>query len=190
MASSSELPSPILSLQKSIVRQYHASDAASLSQAANSKAVAAFLRNHFPQPYTLSDAEGWISINQTSPLRNWAIICPTSGRTMGSIGVIPGKDVYSAGFELGYFLGEEFWGRGIMSELVPAFVKWVFGGMGEEKVRVERLWAGVFSENKASQGVLRKSGFQFEGRLRNAVIKDGVLMDEMVYSIIKNDLLK
>lgn len=106
---------------------------------------------------------------------------------MGGIGLVSGKDVYSQGYELGYWLGEEFWGRKIMSELVPAFVKRVFDGMGDE-VEVERLWAGVFSQSKASQGLLEKSGFQLEGRLRRAVIKNGELMDELVYSIIRHDL--
>ncbi|KAF9880113.1 gcn5-related n-acetyltransferase [Colletotrichum karsti] len=189
MASPPELPKPILILDKSIVRPYHPSDAQSLSQAADSKTVAKYLRNTFPQPYTVAAAESWISINQTPPIRNWAIVCPTSGRAMGSIGLVPGKDVYSRGYELGYWLGEEFWGRKIMTELVPAFAGWVLAGMGDEHVEVDRLWAGVFSENKASQGLLEKSGFQLEGCLRKAVVKDGVLMDELIYSIIRADLV-
>ncbi|KAF4835128.1 putative N-acetyltransferase YoaA [Colletotrichum tropicale] len=188
MASPSNLPTPILTLSKSILRTYHPSDAPSVAKAANSKAVVIHLRNQFPHPYTLADAESWISMNQTPPYRSWVIICPTSGRAMGSIGIIPGKDVYLRGYELGYWLGEEFWGQKIMSELVPAFVKWMFDGMGEEKAEVERLWAGVFSENKASQALLQKSGFQLEGRLRKAVFKNGVLMDEMVYAIVRDDL--
>ncbi|KZL63802.1 gcn5-related n-acetyltransferase [Colletotrichum incanum] len=188
MAASQDLPAPILTLQKSVIRPYHPADAASLAQAANSRAVAAFLRNYFPHPYTLAEAESWISLNQTPPLHNWVIACPTSGAVMGSIGVVPGKDVYSKGYELGYWLGEKYWGRGIMGELVPAFVRWVFDGMGGGAEEVERVWAGVFSENAASQRLLEKSSFVFEGRLRRAVEKDGVFMDELVYSIIRADM--
>ncbi|KAF6790699.1 gcn5-related n-acetyltransferase [Colletotrichum sojae] len=187
MASPSNIPTPILTLQKSVVRPYHPSDAPSLAQAANSKAVARFLRNTFPQPYTLAAAEGWIAMNQSPPIRNWLITCPATGRAMGSIGLVPGKDVYVRSFELGYWIGEEFWGRGVMGELVPAFAAWVLDGLGEEKLEVERLWAGVFSENGASQRVLEKSGFQLEGRMRRAVVKDGVVMDDVIYSIVKGD---
>lgn len=187
MASSTDLPAPILTLQNSIVRPYHPSDAASLAEAANSKAVAAFLRNSFPHPYTLADSESWIKMNQAAPIRNWAIVSP-SGTPVGSIGLVPGKDVYAQTYELGYWLGEQSWGQKIMSEVVPALARWVFDGMGDEKVHVERLWAGVFSENLASQKLLEKSGFVLEGRLRRAVLKDGVLMDEMVYSILRDDL--
>ncbi|GKT85875.1 GCN5-related N-acetyltransferase [Colletotrichum tofieldiae] len=67
MAASQDLPAPILTLKKGVIRPYHSADAASLAQAANSKAVAAFLRNYFPHPYTLADAESWISLNQTPP---------------------------------------------------------------------------------------------------------------------------
>ncbi|OLN81074.1 putative N-acetyltransferase YoaA [Colletotrichum chlorophyti] len=190
MSSSTELPTPILTLQKSIVRPYHPSDAPSLAEAANSKAVAKYLRNYFPHPYTLSDAESWIAMNQAAPFRNWVIISPVSGKAMGSIGVVPGRDVYSRGWELGYWLGEEFWGQRVMSELLLAFVDWVFAGMGEEKAEVERLWAGVFSENEASQRLLVKSGFVLEGRLRRAVLKDGVYMDDVMFSIVRTDLPK
>ncbi|TIC98784.1 putative N-acetyltransferase YoaA [Colletotrichum higginsianum] len=198
MASTQNLPAPILALQKSIVRPYHPADAPSISKAADSKAVSAFLRDSFPRPYTLSDAESWISLNQAPPIRNWAIACPATGAVMGSIGLVPGRDVYSRGYELGYWLGEEFWGRGVMAELVPAFARWVLDGMGgagengeeeeKKKEEVERLWAGVFSENAASRRLLEKSGFVFEGRLRRAVVRDGVVMDELVYSLIRADL--
>ncbi|KAK2028358.1 acetyltransferase [Colletotrichum zoysiae] len=185
MASERDLPAPILTLEKCLVRPYHPSDAASLSRNANSKTVAAYMRNRFPHPYTLADADAWIAMNRAAPVLNWAIVCPASGAAVGGIGLVPGQDVYSRGYELGYWVGEEFWGRGVMGELVPAFVSWVFsGGVGGG---VERVWAGVFSENAASRRVLEKSGFVFEGRLRRAVVKNGVCMDELVYSIIRAD---
>ncbi|KAJ0160644.1 putative N-acetyltransferase YoaA [Colletotrichum tanaceti] len=195
MASTQNLPVPILTLHRSIVRPYRPADAPSISRAADSAAVSAFLRDAFPRPYTLADAESWIALNQTPPIRNWAIACPASGAVMGSIGLVPGRDVYSRGYELGYWLGEAFWGRGVMAELVPAFARWVFDGMGgageseeDGKEVVERLWAGVFSENAASRKLLEKSGFVCEGRLRRAVVRDGVVMDELVYSLIRADL--
>ncbi|EFQ33911.1 acetyltransferase [Colletotrichum graminicola] len=188
MAPSQDLPAPILTLEKCLVRPYYLSDAPALARAADSKTVVTYLRNRFPHPYTLADSEGWIAMNQTPPIFNWAIVCPTSGTAMGSIGLIPGEDVYSSSYELGYWIGEEFWGRGVMSELVPAFVSWVFSGMSVGSGGVERVWAGVFSENAASQRVLEKSGFVFEGRLRRAIMKKGVCMDELRYSVVRTDL--
>ncbi|KAK1984680.1 acetyltransferase [Colletotrichum cereale] len=194
MASSSQdLPAPTLTLQKCLVRPWHPADAPSLARGADSRAVAAFLRDRFPHPYTLADADGWIAMNLAPPLLNWAIVCPTSGAVMGGIGLVPGQDVYSAGCELGYWIGEAFWGRGVMSELVPAFVRWVLAGGAGAGVGsggggvVERVWASVFAENAASRRVLEKSGFVFEGRLRRAVVKNGVCMDELVYSAIRTD---
>ncbi|KAK2059602.1 acetyltransferase [Colletotrichum caudatum] len=188
MASEQGLPAPVLTLEKCLVRPYHPSDAASLSRNANSETVAAHMRNRFPHPYTLADADAWIAMNRAPPVLNWAIVCPASGAAVGSIGLVPGQDVYSRGYELGYWIGEEFWGRGVMGELVPAFVGWVFsGGVAAGGVEVERVWAGVFSENAASRRVLEKSGFVFEGRLRRAVVKGGVCMDELVYSVIRTD---
>ncbi|OHF03039.1 acetyltransferase [Colletotrichum orchidophilum] len=201
MASTQDLPAPILALTKATVRPYHPTDAAALAQAANSDAVARYLRYTFPRPYTLADAESWIALNSGaggSPVHNWVIACPASGRPMGSIGLVPGKDVYARGYELGYWLGEEFWGKGVMGEVVPAFVRWVFEGMGRgeeeesdrEGGRVERVWAGMFAVNKGSQRVLEKSGFVLEGRLRRAVVKEGIVMDELLYSFIREDLNK
>ncbi|KAK2002110.1 acetyltransferase [Colletotrichum falcatum] len=193
MAPSQDLPAPILTLQKCVVRPYHPGDAAALARAADSKAVVAHLRNHFPHPYTLAHSEAWIAANLTPPVLNWAVACPATGAAMGSVGLVPGRDVYSSSYELGYWIGEEYWGKGVMGELVPAFVRWVFAGMGAGAAAGgggggERVWASVMSENAASRRVLEKSGFVFEGRMRRAVVKNGVCMDELVYSVVRADL--
>jgi ribosomal-protein-alanine N-acetyltransferase len=84
--------------------------------------------------------------------------------------------------EIGYFLGEEYWGRGIMSEILPAVGDWAFGYFdGEEGL--ERLWASIFPVNGASERVVKKSGFVFEGRMRRAAW----VMDELIYSVIRED---
>ncbi|EXF83890.1 acetyltransferase [Colletotrichum fioriniae PJ7] len=199
MASTQTLPPAILTLPKATIRPYHKTDAAALSTAANSSSVSRYLRDSFPRPYTLADAESWIALNSSdggAPVYNWVIACPETGRPMGSIGLVPGKDVYARGYELGYWLGEGDWGKGVMGCVVPAFVRWVFEGMGggeedeDGRRRIERVWAGVFEANKGSQKVLEKSGFVFEGRARRAVVRDEVVMDELLYSVIRDDLKK
>jgi RimJ/RimL family protein N-acetyltransferase len=100
-----------------------------------------------------------------------------SGSAVGGIGFKPGEDVHRHTAEIGYWLGEEFWGKGIMSEVVPAFVNYCF-----EKFSLKRISAAAYSSNPASARVLEKAGFVFEGRLRKNVVKDGQILDSLLYA--------
>jgi RimJ/RimL family protein N-acetyltransferase len=101
---------------------------------------------------------------------------------MGGIGIKPGTDVFSHTAEIGYWLGEEYWGRGVMSEALPAFTLWVWRNRD-----VDRLWAGVYDGNMASQRLLDKAGYQYEGLMRGHVLKEGTLMDLHVYGMRRVD---
>lgn len=181
------VPDPILTLSKSIIRPLCTRDAASLAQAANNPNIARFMRNIFPQPYTLADAEWWIDrCSKSKPLYDYALVHPTTGFVMGGIGLKPGDDVQSRTAEVGYWLGEEHFGKGIMSEAVPAFVDWAFRQFDGPEGLV-RIWAGIFEANKASECVLKNAGFVFEGTLRKGLCKNGVLMDQLLYSVIRED---
>ena len=176
-------PSPILTLGKSHIRPCNLSDAPTLAQVANNPSIPQFLRNIFPSPYTLSDAESWILHCSTlNPLTQFAITEPTTDAIIGGIGLTQQEDVYSRSWELGYWLGEEFWGRGIMTEAARALVDWGF-----QNLVCERIFAGLFAENEASERVIKKVGFIYEGRLRRAVWKHGQNMDVLMYSIIRQD---
>jgi ribosomal-protein-alanine N-acetyltransferase len=185
----------VLTLQKAIVRRYSAGDALSLSQAANNPNVARNLRHAFPHPYTLSDAESWIAFctnPQHPPNYTFAIIHPPTGEVIGGIDIRPEKDVHCRSAELGYWIGEEYWGQGIMSEVVIAFVDSAFDGLkiqdkdGKE-LGLTRIWAHMFEINKASEAVAKKAGFVYEGRSRASVWKDGVVMDQLMYAITRED---
>jgi len=181
---SSSQNSPIVVLKKSIIRPYHRSDAEELTRIANNPAIVRFLRNRFPSPYTLDDANFWINFNaNASPVYKFCIAHPESNKIMGSIGLIPGEDVYCRSAELGYWLGEEYWGKGIITEAVKGFVAWTYANFPQ----MERLYAGIFEDNKASVKVVERAGFLFEGRLRKAVYKNGKHMDALVYSFIRED---
>lgn len=91
-------------------------------------------------------------------------------------------DVHCRNWELGYWLGEEFWGRGIMTEAARALVGWGF-----QNLICERIYVELFAENKASEQVIKKAGFTYEGRLRCAVWKYGRSMDVLMYSVIRQD---
>ena len=103
-----------------------------------------------------------------------------NGRAVGGMGIHPGKDVHSHTATLGYWLGEDFWGRGIMTDAVAAFIDFCF-----ENFPFRRVSAEVFANNPASARVLEKAGFAFEGRLKNNVVKDGELLDSMLYAKTK-----
>lgn len=176
-------PSPIIKLGKSHIRPCNLSDAPTLAQVANNPAIPQFLRNVFPSPYTLSDAESWIMHCSTlNPLTQFAITEPTTDAIIGGIGLTQQYDVYSRSWELGYWLGEEFWDRGIMTEAARALVDWGF-----QNLVCERIFAGLFAENEASERVIKKAGFTYEGRLRRAVWKYGRSMDVLMYSYIRQD---
>jgi RimJ/RimL family protein N-acetyltransferase len=96
---------------------------------------------------------------------------------VGGIGLRPGEDVHRHTAEFGYWLAEEFWGRGIMSQVVPAFVDYCF-----KEFSLNRLFAMPHSNNSASARVLEKAGFVLEGRLRNNVVKDGKILDSLLYA--------
>ncbi|KAF2429640.1 acetyltransferase [Tothia fuscella] len=189
-------PTAILVLTKSIIRPYAHGDAPSLAKSANNPNVAQYLRNMFPSPYTLADAEWWIehclSHPKNEPHENYALIHATSGDVMGGLSIKLGGDVYCRSAELGYWIGEEYWGKGVMVQAVSAFVDWVF-----ENVRVKdkesnehgllKVWAGTFGKNTGSEAVLKKIGMQFEGKLRGSVWKNGVVMDQLLYGMTWED---
>src|SRR5258707_14200094 len=102
------------------------------------------------------------------------------GVAVGGIGVHPGEDVHRHTATVGYWLGEEFWGRGIMTEAVPAVIDFCF-----ENFPLRRISAEVFANNPASARVLEKAGFAFEGCLKNDVLKDGKLLDSLLYARTK-----
>jgi RimJ/RimL family protein N-acetyltransferase len=145
------------------------------------------MRDRFPSPYALTDAENWLSTVSLSesPIDryNFAICDPYNNVAIGSIGLMPAKDVERVSMEIGYWIGEDYWGRGIATEALKAFTSWAF----ENKAEVQRLHAGIFDGNVPSSRVLFKSGYVHEATLRRAVIKHGVVLDVHVYAMIRED---
>lgn len=154
-------------------------DKESLVKHANDRNVWINLRDAFPFPYTHVDADEWLSTaTKQNPETQFAI--DVAGAAVGGIGIILKGDVYRQSAELGYWLGQKLWGHGIASACVGPFTKWVF-----ENFPLNRISACVFAWNSASARVLEKSGFALEGRLRQSVIKDGRVTDELVYALLK-----
>lgn len=161
------------------VRSYRADDAESLARYANNRNVSRNLRDAFPFPYTLADAHEWLEgAMRGSPESDFAVASPTE--VIGGIGLTFGSDVYRRSAEVGYWLGEPFWGRGIATAALQAITEYAFAQ--HDIVRVE---AAVYESNPASARVLEKAGYEFEGRLRKSVTKDGHTLDELMYARIR-----
>lgn len=163
------------------LREFEESDAPSIAQHANNRKVWAGVRDIFPHPYTLSNAKDFIEMaTEEQPVHIFAI--EIDGKAVGAIGFHPQEDVYRYSAEIGYWLAEPYWGKGYMSEIVQLFVKKVF-----ERSNVWRLYAGVYHTNIGSQRVLEKAGFTREGVLKKAVFKDGKVLDEVRYALLREE---
>jgi ribosomal-protein-alanine N-acetyltransferase len=152
-------------------------DASSIANYANNAAIADKLTDKFPNPYRLADAERWIQLI-TAPA-NQSIIrgIEIDGAICGGIGLHPQDDVWRKNAELGYWLGEPFWGRGVVTQAINQMVV-----LGFEDLPVDRIFARPFGSNRASQRVLEKAGFVLEARLTNTIYKNGRYEDELVYA--------
>jgi RimJ/RimL family protein N-acetyltransferase len=162
------------------VRDWRPGDQASLVRFANNRNVWRNLTHLFPHPYTAADADAWLALlaTKTSPT-HWAI--EVGGEAVGGIGISPGQGIYAKTAQFGYWLGEPYWGRGIMTGAVRATAERVFANFD-----VARLEAPVFEWNPASMRVLEKCGFAKEGLLRKSIYKDGELIDAVLYARLRS----
>lgn len=166
-----------MELKRCTIRDWRLDDAESLAKHANNRRVWLTLRDRFPHPYTIEDARSFLE-RATNAKESERVFCiDIDGAAVGGIGMIPGEDVYRLTAEFGYWLAEEFWGQGIMNEVVPAFVNYSF-----DEFSLKRIFAAAYSNNPASARVLEKAGFVFEGRLRKNAIKDGQILDSLLYA--------
>lgn len=164
------------------LRLFKESDAASLQRYADNTNISDFLFDRFPSPYTMEEAVKWISDKlEQNPVTHFVI--DIDGELSGIIGIDKREDVYRKSHLLGYWLRQDYWGRGIMPHAVKLITTYAFNNLD-----IARLQAGVLANNPRSMRVLEKAGFTKEGILRNNIIKHGVIMDEHIYGIIKTDI--
>ena len=162
-------------MQKINIRNWQISDAQALAAVANNRNVWNSIRNEFPSPYTVMDALAWIKhANEEKPVANFAI--EIGNIVAGNISCIRHKDVYAKTVELGYFIGENYWGKGIATAAVALMLEAI--KKNKEIVRIE---AKIFGGNGASARVLEKNNFVLEGTRKNAIYKNGVIADEQVW---------
>lgn len=161
-----------------VVRDWSRSDKGSLLRHANNRNVWRNLTHLFPHPYTEADAENWFSLleNMAEPT-HWAI--EVEGQAVGGVGCTVGKGVRARSAQFGYWLGEPYWGRGIMTAAVQRIAPYVLSHFA-----LVRLESPVFAWNPASMRVLEKSGFVREGLHGAALFKDGEIIDEVLYALV------
>ena len=165
------------------LRHWKIEDAPSLATAINNKNVLDNLRDGIPYPYTEKDAEEFIRTTLSAEKNmQYAFAITYDGKVIGCIAVFRKENVHRFTAELGYYIAEPYWGRGIMTEAVRQMIIYVF-----ENTDIVRIFAEPYTFNKASCRVLEKAGFQFEGTLRKNAIKNGQFIDMRMYAMTKDE---
>lgn len=164
------------------LKKWDLEDSRDVAHYANNKKIAANLRNVFPYPYTLEDAEGYVrSCVENNEERQLCRAIVVDGHVAGSVGIFCQTDVYEKSAELGYWLAEEFWGNGIMTKAVKQLCREAF-----EKFDIIRIYAEPFAYNTGSRRVLEKAGFSLEGIMKKGVCKNGRIYDYCMYALLKD----
>ena len=165
------------------IRKWELSDTKDLAAALSNKKVQDNLRDGLPYPYTEQDGKEFISaMLSADENETFAFAIMVDDKVVGSIGIFRQGNIHSQTAELGYYIAEEYWDKGIMTEAVKQICEYVFGDSD-----IIRIYAEPFAYNIASCRVLEKVGFQYEGTLRSNAVKNGKVIDMKMYSLIKEE---
>ena len=168
---------------KVVIRSWKNEDKKLLLQLVNNKKIWDNVRDRLPFPYTEKDADEWLLLNvDITPVLNFVI--EADGKFAGSIGIVPKDDVHRCNMEIGYWLSETYWNKGIITQAIGHTVEYIWGQYPE----VIRIYADVYEHNKASMKALMKNNFQLEAIHKKAVIKNNILMDEYLWVKLRADI--
>ena len=166
------------------IRRWELSDARDLATALSNKKIQDNLGDGLPYPYTEQDGKEFISAMLAANENDtFAFAITVNGKAIGSIGAFRQGNIHRQTAELGYYIAEEYWGKGIMTEAVKQLCDYVFSNTD-----IIRIYAETFAYNIGSCRVLEKAGFQYEGTLRSNALKNGNVFDMKMYSKLKTDL--
>lgn len=164
-----------------IIREWKIEDATRLAEMLNNRNILNNLRDGLPYPYTEKDADEYIkSMLAADKTKTFAFAITVEDKVIGSIGVFRCDNIHSRTAEMGYYIGEPYWGCGLGTSAVIQVTTYIF-----EHTDIIRIFAEPFAYNTASCRVLEKAGFQFEGLLRSNAIKNGKVIDMKMYSLVK-----
>lgn len=164
-----------------IIREWRLEDRSDLAAMLNNKNILNNLRDGLPYPYTINDAEEHITaMLSADKTKTFAFAIVVNDVVVGSIGVFRCDNIHSRTAEMGYYIGEPYWGNGLGTSAVKQICKYIF-----ESTDIIRIFAEPFAYNTASCRVLEKAGFQLEGILHNNAVKNGNILDMKMYALIK-----
>lgn len=159
------------------LRPWQLDDLENLMNYANNYEIAKNLTNHFPHPYTRESGESFIAMaTKEEPFSIMAI--DVEGKAAGAIGIHPQADIFCKNAEMGYWLAQPFWGKGIMTRAIIQMCEYGF-----KTWEINRIFARPFGSNMGSQRVLEKAGFGLEARFEKTIFKNGGYEDELVYAL-------
>jgi len=163
------------------LRSYESTDKNAIVKYANNYNVSRLLRDLFPFPYTEKDAEFWLQQALRQEVEsNFAIA--NHEELIGAIGLNAQDDVNRYSAEIGYWLAEPYWGKGIATEAIRILTEYAFNNF-----KLNRIFANIYEGNIASEKALLKSGYKKEGTMRKAVFKEGKFIDQYIYAILKEE---
>lgn len=163
------------------IRAWRLEDANNLAAMLNNKKIHDNLRDGLPYPYTVKDATSFIeAMLSADPTKSFAFAITVDDQAIGSIGVFRRENIHFKTAEMGYYIGEEYWGNGFCTSAVKQICNYIF-----KNTDIIRIFAEPFAFNIASCHVLEKAGFEFEGLLRCNAYKNGKIEDMRMYSLIK-----
>ena len=164
-----------------VLRKWRLSDAKELAAMLNNKKILNNLRDGLPYPYTEKDAEDYIKAMLSEDENcTFAYAITLDGRVIGSIGAFRQENIHRQTAEIGYYLAEEYWGKGIMTKAIRQLCEIVF-----DTSDIIRIFAEPFSYNTGSRRALEKAGFSYEGTMKNNAVKNGKVMDMVLYSVTR-----
>lgn len=166
-----------------IIREWRIEDKHNLASMLNNKNILNNLRDGLPYPYTVNDAEEYIAaMLAADKMKTFAFAITVSDVVIGSIGAFRCDNIHSQTAEMGYYIGEEHWGKGYGTSAVKQICRYVF-----EHTDIIRIFAEPFADNIGSCRILEKAGFQFEGILHSNAVKNGRILDMKMYALIKKE---
>lgn len=163
------------------IRPWRLSDAADLARALNNKKVLDNLRDGVPYPYTEKDAIQYINTMLVADKNSvFAFTITLANKAIGSIGVFRGSNIHFRTAEIGYYLAEDYWNRGFMTDVLRQVCSYVF-----DNTDILRIFATPFAYNIGSCRALEKAGFSLEGVLSKNAVKNGTVHDMKLYAKLK-----
>jgi RimJ/RimL family protein N-acetyltransferase len=159
-----------------LLRPLVPSDAAALAAHADDRDVWLNLRDRFPHPYSVADAEAYITA-AAGRERQTSFGIVVEGEAAGTVSLMPGDDIARRTAEIGYWLGRRYWGRGVITDAVRAATAYAFA-----ELAMHRVFAVPFVHNAASSRVLEKARYRLEGRMRRSAVKDGEVLDQWLWA--------